>query len=76
MEFGVYFDNGNRSNGKFIKLKNGEFDVCVFQMKWGLVGVILGVSGKEMGTREKLRVRQQTGWLKKLCGSCCPLDGL
>ena len=61
MEFGVYFDNGNRSNWKFIKLKNGEFDVCVFQMKLGLMGVILGVSKKEMGTREKLRVRQQTG---------------
>ena len=76
MEFWVYFDNGNRSNGKFIKLKNNEFDVCVFQVKLGMVGVILGVSKKEMGTREKLRVRQQTGWLKKLCDPCCPLDGL
>ena len=60
-KFWVYFDNGNRSNGKFIKLKNGEFDVCVFQVKLGLVGVILGVSRKEMGVGEKLRVRQQTG---------------
>lgn len=65
MEFWVYFDNGDRSNWKFIKLKNGEFNVCVFQMKLGLVGVILGVSKKEMGAGGKLRVRQQTGWLKK-----------
>ena len=75
MEFWVYFDNNDRSNGEFIKYKNSEFDVCVFQVKLGLVGVILGVSRKEMGVGEKLRVRQQTGWLKKLCGSCSLLDG-
>lgn len=50
--------------------------MSVFQVKLGLVGVILGVSKKEMGVGEKLRVRQQTGWLKKLCDPCCPLDGL
>ena len=75
MEFWVYFDNGDMSNEKFIKYKNSEFDVCVFQVKLGLVGVILRVSRKEMGVGEKLRVRQKTGWLKKICGSCGLLDG-
>lgn len=76
MEIWVYFDNDDRSNGKFIKYKNSGFDVSVFQVKLGLVGVILGVSRKEMGAGEKLRERQQTGWLKKLCDPCCSLDGL
>lgn len=61
MEFGVYFDNGNRSNGEFIKLRNDKFDVSVFQVKLGLVGVILGVSRKGMGAGGKLGVWQKIG---------------
>lgn len=49
MKFWVYFDNGNRSNGKFIKYKNSGFDVSVFQVKLGLVGVILRVQKKKWG---------------------------
>lgn len=60
MEFEVYFDNDDRSNGKFIKLRNNEFDVCVFQVKLGLVGVIWGVSRKETGLGGKLGLRQKT----------------
>lgn len=52
MEIWVYFDNGDRSNGKFIKYKTSEFDVCVFQMKLGLMGVIFGGSRKEMRVGE------------------------
>lgn len=47
-----------------------------FLSEIGVGGGDFGVSKKKWGLVEKLRVRQQTGWLKKLCGSCALLDGL
>ena len=76
MKFWVYFDNGNRSNEKFIKYKNSGFDGCDF-----------GGVQKRNGGREKIeattanRLVEKIVWLQLLFGrfigfrSCLDTDG-
>lgn len=64
MKFWVYFDNGNRSNGKFIKYKNSGFDRCDF-----------GGVQKRNGGREKI-VRLQLSFGRFIgFRSCLDTDG-